>query len=416
MAGCCLVAALAPSAGAAQEHARLTGSVVDEAGAPRGGVQVVLVPTDAAGTRQAARTNHKGSFVFGAVKPGSYTLQLVPPELRLISVEYSARSPSGEEVARFKEANVREAGNPAFEIPPMSRSELRLVVGEVALPQGPAAGISAAADPTGALERLNALFELARWEELKAESEGLLADHPELGGAVYLRGVALWKTGQLGQAADVLRRAAAMAPEQPGVRGVLGSVLLEEARSRSGAGEAEQASSLYAEAAEALSAQLAETPRSAVHLNNLVIALEGAGRPTEAMGALGRLIEVAPERTEPHLRLAELLTDAGRPEEALEALGRAPDQGPKVAAAIHNAAVVLWNQKKNDATLAAIDRALRISPGEPLFHRLRGRALIALGRLDEGVGELKEFLRLAPDSEEAEAERALVEALEKAKR
>ena len=366
------------------------------------------------GAREEVKTNKKGKFTIGGVERGTYTPVIETPGLLLVSVEFSARWPTGEQVAQFKEENVRQAGVPSFQMVPFYRAELDLVVTKAVEQKRTGAELSAALDPAGKLTRLNALFDLSKWDDLLVESEAVLGENPDLGGAHYLRGVALWRLGRLDEAIEEIRLGVELKLDQPGIWGVLGSALLQSASSLRGAGQQQQAVVRFGEAADAISRQLEATPDSSVHLNNLVIALEGAERPDETVAVLNRLLEVAPERKEVYLRLAEVLTAAGRPEEAVEVLQRAPEPGPEFGVAIYNVAVVLWNQEKNEATLEAVNRAIELLPDQALVHRLRGRALIAVGQIPEGVEELKVYLRMAPDDPEAEAERELVEMLEQA--
>jgi regulator of sirC expression with transglutaminase-like and TPR domain len=63
--------------------------------------------------------------------------------------------------------------------------------------------------------------------------------------------------------------------------------------------------------------------------------------------------------------------------------------------------------------ILVLERALEIEPEAPEYHRLLGRAWLAMGENDKAIVELNEFLRLAPDDPGAEVERQLVEALQK---
>jgi tetratricopeptide (TPR) repeat protein len=294
-----------------------------------------------------------------------------------------------------------------------SRGEMQLVVAEAAVeaPDENAIGLAGLSDAGGDLARLNALFDLGKWDELLEQSEASLAADPDLGGAHYLRGVALWRTGRLDEAAPHLRRACELIPDQPGVHGVLAALLLEWAAALQGEGRADAALEATSEAVEQLRLQLEATPDSKADLTNLVIALESAGRTEGAIDALSRMIELDPADGRPYLRKADLLLELGRAEDAILTLESMPGAGREVVGLLYNAGVEFWNDGDLEATVATMHKVIERDPENAEAHRLLGRALIAAGRQEEGIAALKEFLRLAPEDASAEVERQLVERL-----
>jgi len=68
---------------------------------------------------------------------------------------------------------------------------------------------------------------------------------------------------------------------------------------------------------------------------------------------------------------------------------RAAGLDPQAVYAWRKLADTLRNLGELDEALAAYDQALSISPGDPVIHANRGRALLAAGQLDEGFHEFQ---------------------------
>jgi tetratricopeptide (TPR) repeat protein len=398
----------------AEGEVRLSIKVRDEAGEPVPKLKISMMPVgDDDYPTRSVTTNKKGSATIPNLSPSSYRPKLESDTYRIVSIAYTARRSDGSHVADFSEDNVRERGVPTMVLASFSRGEMQLVVAEapVGVPDENAVGLAGLSDTAGDLARLNALFDLGKWDELLEQSEASLAADPDLGGAHYLRGVALWRTGRLDEGVQHLRKACELIPDQPGVHGVLAALLLEWAAGLRGSGRVDEALEATSEAVEQLRLQLETTPGSTADLTNLVIALESLGRTEEAVGALSRMIELNPEDGRPYLRKADLLLELGDAEGAIRTLEMMPGAGQEVVGLLYNAGVEFWNDGDLEATVATMHKVIERDPANAEAHRLLGRALIAAGRQTEGVAALKEFLRLAPDDASAEVERQLVERL-----
>src|SRR4029078_7003386 len=106
-----------------------------------------------------------------------------------------------------------------FSVGESQRGDLTLVVGAgVADVQGRTVGIAAPQATSSDLKRLNDLFEKGDMEQLRKEADAVLAKDPKLGGALSLRGVAMWKLGRAAEAADTMRQAIAVIPDQTGIQ------------------------------------------------------------------------------------------------------------------------------------------------------------------------------------------------------
>lgn len=399
---------------AAEGEVRLTIKVVNEAGKPVPNLRVSMVAAgeDDYPTRSVT-TNKKGSASIPNLSPSSYRPTLDSDTHRIVAIAYTARRSDGTQAADFAEDNVRERGVPTIVLAAYSRGEMRITVAEAvaAAQDDDAVGLAGLSDTSGDLATLNALFDLGKWDDLLERSEAALAADPGLGGAHYLRGVALWRTGRLDEAAEHLRRACELIPDQPGVHGVLAALLLERAAALRQAGGEDEALASTNEAVEHLRQQLEATPDSKADLTNLVIALESSGRAEEAIEALSRMIEVDPGDGKPYLRKADLQLELGDAEGAIRTLENMPGAGTEVIDLLYNAGVDFWNEGNLEATVETMRKVIERDSANAEAYRLTGRALIAAGRQEEGVAALKEFLRLAPEGASVEVERQLVERL-----
>ncbi len=409
--GLVLAVAALPALGQA-ESARLTGSVQDEAGQPVAGAEIVLAPaSEGYGTEVRARSTKKGQFAFPRVFPGAYKPEVQGQGISLKSVAFAARSAEGVKVAEFQENDVLRNGVPVIQISPGMRGELTLVVstGEQARER---MALEVARDTSGELGKLNTLFEQGDWPKLLQESEKLLADYPDLAGALYLRAAALWRLGRVVEAIAGFRHAAEKDPQQPGVHGALGTVLLEHGDQLAEQGRPQEARASHEEALHELERELELNPQAENFRANYVVVLQRLGRAEDEVNALREMLAQDPRNAMARLRLGDLLTELDRPEEAIAALEASPQPDGEIAIRIYNAAVVLWNAGKLDETIAAMDKAIAIAPHLPYLYQLKGRALISKGELKEGIENLRIFVERAPDDPTAETDRQLIEALE----
>jgi protein O-mannosyl-transferase len=112
---------------------------------------------------------------------------------------------------------------------------------------------------------------------------------------------------------------------------------------------------------------VAKQPRNARARLSLGVALDRAGRKSEAMAQLEAALEIDPSLAKAHCDYAIGLMETGDPQRAIDHLRQ----------------------------------ALRTDPGYVQAHSNLGIALCQLGRLEEGMAELREALRLDPNCVEA---------------
>lgn len=232
-----------------------------------------------------------------------------------------------------------------------------------------------AGDPRGARDRLAAL----------------VAAEPGFAEAAHLLAVAHLRLGEAAAAEAPARRAATLAPRQPMVQTTLGDVLL--------------ACNRPVEAEAAYRAALRAETRFVPALRRLTEVLTEAGRASEALALLDPIYAAAgPADLALLTTYAEALKQAGRLEEACAVFRRAVAAAPHSAVAEHNLAALLGDLGRPAEAVAGAERALAKGLNAPETHLVRGRAQLALGRLDEAHDSFEAAVRLRPSDLAAQRE------------
>lgn len=404
---------LATAPAARADGGRVSGRVIDPDGNPANGIGLQFVADPGPGATIPPADVKKGRFAVPNFPPGPYRIELgdAPYTIRHLIVEI--RGADGMRLGKLDVDVQPGQYPPPFQVSPSQRADVTLTLGPaVEDAQGRAVSIRAAAATSSALRTLNDLFAAGDMKAVLAEADRLIAKDPKLGGAHYLRALALWKLGRAGDAAEAIGRAEETVPDQPGIDTVAGSILMDLGDQAKKVGNDEHANAAYAHASKAFGRAVAKAPTDATALTNQVIALERMGHVDLATSALTALVAADPGNTKAHLRLAEVLSDAGRLEDALATLDRMPNPNADTAVALYNVSVKLYNAKKLLPILPAMQKAIQIAPEMPHLHQLLSRVLLNQGDVPGAVRELKEFLRLAPNDPEAPAESEMLKAIE----
>jgi len=393
----------------------LTARVIDDDGKPVAGITLRFVAVGDVGRSTGPLSSDKnGKITVPDLSPGTYRVEPDDEELRIKHVSLEVRGPDGLVLGSFEEDV--SPGSPAtsFQIDQLYRANMKITVGQAEQsPPQPTLSVEAARATSATLKRLNTLLEQGDMTRLESETAAVVEKEPDLGGAWYLRAVALWRTGRVLEAIESFRKALSLVPDQPGIRGALGSVLIDLGDRLRAESKGDETRLAFTEAAALLEQQCKESPTNLTFLTNRIIVLSKLEKSEDELAALKELISIDPANTKAHLRMAELLSRADRGEEAIQALRSVSNPGRDTAIAMHNLGIDLYNKGEMAALTDLMEKALKIEPDMPQLHRLFGLGLVAKGDVKGALAQLKEFLRLAPDDPDAPAERALVDALQK---
>jgi len=406
-----LSASVAVVSAQSSDYARVTGKVLDENGEPVAELTIRFQP--AAGSSVPGfevTTNKKGRFTYPTAAAGAF-------DPRVQGAWYATRI----HVKHMGAQTIASGGDldarldPGEQPPTLvwmagGRVQITLTVAAGASGGGGAA-VAGLDDAAPELKKLSALFDAKDWTALLDQSVAVIAEHPELGGAHYLRGVALWQTDAIPEAIESMRAAAEYMPDQPGINGTLATLLLALGERFTEQGDETAAVEAYGEAADLFYAQLDETPDEIVYLTNRVASLDLAGRTDELPEAIEELLLYDDTNAAAYLRLAELHVAAGDIDAAFEVLTEMPEGGESAASIIYNAAVEMWNAGELEAAVAVVDKGLEIAPEMADLYRLKAMALISSDQA-QAAELLDKYISMVPeDTEGLEADRALLEAL-----
>lgn len=393
------------------EYARVTGKVLDENGEPVAGLTIRFQP--AGGSAVAGftvTTNKRGRFTYPTAMAGSFDPRV---QGEWYATRIQVKHMGAQSIAGGGDLDARL--QPGEQPPTLSwlrggrvQVELTVAAGAGGGAGGTVAGLDDAAPE---LKELNALFDAKDWTALLDQSVAIIADNPELGGAHYLRGVALWQTDVIAEAVESMRAAAEYMPDQPGINGTLATLLLTHGEHLTEQGDEAAALEAYGEAADLFYAQLDETPDEVVYLTNRVASLDLAGRTDELPEAIEELLLFDATNLSAYLRLAELHVFAGDIDAAFTVLSEMPEGGESAASILYNAAVDLWNAGDLEATVAVLDKGFELAPDMADLYRLKAMALITSDQ-PQAVELLEKYLAIVPeDTAGLAADRELLEAL-----
>ncbi len=397
----------------AEGGARLSCKIIVEDGTAPTELTVTLQPTESAGVKTSVTPNKKGRFTISRLVAGTYSVVVEPSGFIITRFKMRGRSPSGQPHGDpIDELLEPGAETPSFTVIDLLRVSLELTIDKVNTDiAGQGITIEKAKDDSPKLADLNALLQTRDWNTLIERASALLAEDPALGGAQYMLAIGLWQAGDLDAADSAMLDAIELSPDQPGIHKTYGDLLTKRGNAFLAA-QTPGAEEVFLRALEQLDMQLTEEPLDISSLINKVIAFEALGRLEETIETLDLMLEITPNDLRAHLRKAELFTELGRPEEALAAIDAMPVISKETADDIYNIAIDIYDAGRNLEAVAVVEKAIEADPDQPLFWRLKGRALIAVGQDPQGIAALERYLSMVPvDDPAAEADRALVEAL-----
>jgi tetratricopeptide (TPR) repeat protein len=392
---------------------RVQGTATDENGNPVAGVKIRFVPADGSGNRpRTLKTDGKGKFSHGFLPTGAYRVELEDEGSFLESITLVEYDEAGTEVDRASGQAHPERGLPPFRVRHGHRVIMEIVTASEQY-RAEFAQEVAIAEASGPIKKMRERYEAGDMHGVLDGADRLLEDNPGLGIAHYLRGLAQARLGDTEGAIDSLRRAEELAPEQQGVAGALGTVLLQQARAVRTRGLEEEATTLFAQAEGALRREVDRFGEAPDYLANWAVALEALGRTDELIEALGALIEADPSRDEARLKLLDVYTTTGRYDLALAALELLPEGGADAAMTAYNVAAGCFNDGAIPEAIAAAEKGLQFDADLAPLHRLLGRAHLSNGDNEAALQALRKFVMLAPEDPDVGVEQELIRRLEK---
>ncbi|MFM0348424.1 tetratricopeptide repeat protein [Paraburkholderia sp. RL17-347-BIC-D] len=234
--------------------------------------------------------------------------------------------------------------------------------------------------------------------------------------ALHLLGVLRHQQGQHAEAAELVRRAVNLRPEDAALQLNLGNALkalgqidgaIEQFRNaltlapsfpmaHYNLGNAYAAAGRHEDAADAFEKSLRLQPNDASSHNNLGNALHALGRHTEAIAAFRRTLELRPGHAGALNNMGMSLNALGRAEEAVPCFETALAAEPRFVAAHFNLANTFDATGRHADAVASFRAALTLQPNLPPAIFGMGNALAAMGRHAEALPYLERAVGLDP--------------------
>lgn len=226
-----------------------------------------------------------------------------------------------------------------------------------------------------------------RLPQAEALYRDVLAREPGCADALHYLGVIAHQVGRHAVAADLIGRAAALAPKDPSIHCNLGSAYLALAR--------------LDDAVASFQRAIALQPDFPGALNNLGHALAGLGRLDDAIASVQRAIAVKPDFANAYNSLGNLYKEQGQPADAVDAYRQALAFRPDFAEAHNNLGNAMIALGRFYEAGDSHRRAIALQPNSAEAHNNLGNVLRELGQFDEATHCFRRALALKSDFAEA---------------
>ena len=133
----------------------------------------------------------------------------------------------------------------------------------------------------------------------------------------------------------------------------------------------------------------------------------------EEIARLKNELEKAPENVELLIQLGNLYFDASRYQDAVSYYEAALARNPSNPLVLTDCAVMYFQLGDSDRALEYLQRAIVLKPDLPQAYYNKGLILMmAKGQKEQALEAWREYIRIAPDSDQAEFVRKQIEAVE----
>jgi tetratricopeptide (TPR) repeat protein len=265
-------------------------------------------------------------------------------------------------------------------------------------------------------DRAYAAHRDGRLDDAERDYRATLERDPVHVDALHLLGVLRHQQGQHAEAAELVRRAADLRPEDASLQLNLGNALkalgqldgaIERFRNaltlapsfpmaHYNLGNAYAALGRHEDAADAFRRSLELQPGDASSHNNLGNALHALGQHEEAIDAFQRALTLRPGHAGAHNNLGMALNALDEPAQAIAQFRAALAVEPRFVAAHFNLGNTLHATGEHAAAIASFEAALRLQPHLPPALFGLGNALAAAGRYAEALPRLERAIGLDP--------------------
>jgi len=377
----------------------LRGTAKDADGEPLEGVHVKLIPADESFLTLEATSNKKGRFVMGLIRPSNYRLIAFMDGMRIKHIDVNVAIPDDDDYWSVDEELVQGAETPAFEITGLSKVTYDLIF----VPHTGEVGAYGTGLPVSPTKVIVGMIEEGKLDDALAEVRRNLQDDPDSTVYNYLLAFVLRASGDLEGALSAVDGALEADATFEGANLLKGKILEES-------GELE-ASLEYFE----LEASLATSPevqRDA--LLAMAIVYEKLERFEDAVVALERLVEVAPDHVGAYKELSDLYIRLGDEEKARAMMEEVAALGAQDPRLLYNLGAERFNAAEFESAAAYFEQAVEVDPEFRDAYLRLAFTRLNLGDNEGAKESLQRFLDLSTEeTEEVQTARAILQQLSK---
>lgn len=379
---------------------QLRGTIVDQDGNPVKDVEVKMIPENTSLTVLTVKSNKKGKFVFGLVRPTNYRLVAFPEGMRIYHISANRAEPDDDSAWDYEGEVPAGAELPMFTMTGVSSAQYDLKV----KPSEEGPGEYGTGMPVSTTTVIIEMIQAGEVDEAVAELERNIEEKPDNATLYYLMGFA-----QLaGNHPDEAQAAAAKTLElDPGFEGA--NLLMGKAIESKG--DFEGAVEYFeAEADTAIDETVVRDSLLA-----LAVAHEQLGQEAEAMAALERVAELGSDQAGIYRELADLYLRNGEIDKAREMLAKLEELGAADPMILYNIGAERFNANDFQTAAELFEEAVEIDPTFAEGFLRLGYARLNLGDTAGATEALKAYLELSPEETDAtQTARGIVQQLEAA--
>jgi tetratricopeptide (TPR) repeat protein len=374
---------------------RVVGSTSTEDGTPLTKVVLKLVPTtDTDLPTIQVKSNKKGKFAFGMVRPGDYRLIALVDGMRVVRIDVNLEEPSDESVWAY-EGKIP----PGTKLPDFTMTGLTTASYDLWFKKdsgGP--GEFGTGQAISTVGDIIALIENGESEKAMEEIERNLEADPESATFHYLHAYALVAESKPDEALTAIEKTLENDPSFEGAAFLKGRILEQK-------GDLDGAIELYQQEADTASSVQVQTDA----LLSLAIAFENQDRKEDAIEALERVIELAPDAFDAYKELASLYLQTGQQDKAREMMDQVTAMGETDPNILYNLGAERFNEGEHQAAADYFLKAIEAKPDFADAHLRLGYCRISLGDVQGAVECFEKYLEINPEGPDAPTAKAMLD-------
>ena len=361
---------------------RLNGKARDADGSPVAGVVIKVSPADESKKAFETKSNKKGAFVFGLLRPGDYRLTAFQDGMRVSRIDANVALPEDESVWAFHEDVPPGGEPPRFRVTGLSTVTYDLQF----VPYPGDLGDFGTGVPVSPLTTIVAMIEGGQLDEAEREIRLILSAAADSSTGNYLLAFILFSGERFEEADQAIVKCLETEPTFEGGRLLRGRILDRlgdsEAALAEFNGEIEVAKSIEV---------LRDSYLEAAILGGKL------GRDADAVTALEQLIEIAPEEVQAYRELANLYLKLGREDEATQMMARVKELGALEPDVLYNLGAERFNANDFEAAAEYFTQLVELFPDYADGYFRLGLVRLSLGDPQGAAENMTKFLEATPE-------------------